>query len=66
VAILSTVVVSEAHGADPLAALTNGFQAAFATAIVFAVLGLLAAIALLGKLRAPAPAAAGAEAAVTG
>jgi EmrB/QacA subfamily drug resistance transporter len=55
VAILSTVAVSEADGAAPLVALTNGFQAAFATAIIFAVLGLLAAIALLGKLRAPAP-----------
>ena len=66
VAILSTVVVSEAHGADPLAAMTNGFQAAFATAIVFAVVGLVAAIGLLGKLRAPAPAAVGAHAGVTG
>ena len=56
VAILSTVAVSQADGADPLAALTNGFQAAFATAIVFAVVGLLAAIALLGRLRLPAPA----------
>jgi EmrB/QacA subfamily drug resistance transporter len=59
VAILSTVAVSEADGAGPLVALTNGFQAAFATAIVFAVLGLVAAIALLGKLRAPAPVAVG-------
>jgi EmrB/QacA subfamily drug resistance transporter len=59
VAILSTVAVSEADGAGPLVALTNGFQAAFATAIVFALLGLVAAIALLGKLRAPAPVAAG-------
>ena len=37
VAILSSVAVSHAHGTDPLAALTNGFQAAFAAAIVFAV-----------------------------
>jgi predicted MFS family arabinose efflux permease len=66
VAILSTVAVSEAHGANPLAAMTNGFQAAFATAIVFAVVGLVAAVALLGKLRAPAPAAAGAPVGVTG
>ena len=62
VAILSTVAVSQADGAGPLVALTNGFQAAFATAIVFAVVGLLAAVALLGKLRAPAPVAAGAQA----
>jgi EmrB/QacA subfamily drug resistance transporter len=56
VAIVSTVAVSQAHGADPLTALTNGFQSAFATAIIFAVAGLLAALALLGKLRLPIPA----------
>jgi EmrB/QacA subfamily drug resistance transporter len=56
VAILSTVAVSEADGSEPLAALTNGFQAAFATAIAFAVVGLLAAILLLGKVRGPTPA----------
>jgi EmrB/QacA subfamily drug resistance transporter len=53
VAIVSTVAVSEAHGADPLTALTNGFQSAFATAIIFAAAGLLAAVALLGKLGIP-------------
>jgi EmrB/QacA subfamily drug resistance transporter len=57
VAILSTVAVSHADGADPLVALTHGFQAAFATAIIFAAVGLLVAIALLGKLRIPAPVA---------
>jgi EmrB/QacA subfamily drug resistance transporter len=56
VAILSSVAISEAQGANPLAALTNGYQAAFATAIAFAALGLLVAIVLLGKLAAPAPA----------
>src|SRR5689334_8508351 len=56
VAIVSTVAVSQAHGADPLTALTNGFQSAFATATIFAVAGLLAALALLGKLRLPIPA----------
>ena len=55
VAILSTVALSEADGMDPLAALTNGFQSAFAVAIIFAVVGLLAAVALLGKLRVPMP-----------
>jgi EmrB/QacA subfamily drug resistance transporter len=63
VAILSSVAVSEAQGADPLAALTNGYQAAFATAIAFAALGLLVAIVLLGKLAAPAPAPAAVAAA---
>jgi EmrB/QacA subfamily drug resistance transporter len=58
VAILSSVAVSQADGADPLVALTNGYQSAFATAIAFAVLGLLVAIPLLGKVRAPAPHAA--------
>jgi EmrB/QacA subfamily drug resistance transporter len=66
VAILSTVAVSEANGTDPLAALTNGLQSSFATAIIFAALGLLVAILLLGKVRgptpAPAPAPAGAPA----
>jgi EmrB/QacA subfamily drug resistance transporter len=56
VAILSTVAVSQAEGTNPAVALTNGFQSAFATAIIFAVVGLLAAVAVLGKLRAPAPA----------
>ena len=53
VAILSTVAVSQAEGPDPLAALTNGLQSAFATAVVFALLGLLAAVALLGTFRLP-------------
>jgi EmrB/QacA subfamily drug resistance transporter len=56
VAILSTVAVSSAHGDNPLAALTNGFQAAFATAIIFAALGLLVAIALLSRLDLRVPA----------
>jgi EmrB/QacA subfamily drug resistance transporter len=56
VAILSTVAVSHADGNSPLGALTNGFQAAFATAIVFAALGLVIAIALLGKRNPPLPA----------
>jgi EmrB/QacA subfamily drug resistance transporter len=56
VAIVSTVAVSEADGAGPLAALTDGLQSAFATAIVFAAVGLLVAIALLGRLRIPVPA----------
>ena len=55
VAILSTVAVSHADGSDPLAAVTNGFQAAFATAMIFAAIGLLVAIALLGKLRVSVP-----------
>jgi EmrB/QacA subfamily drug resistance transporter len=55
VAILSTVAVSQADGVEPLAALTNGFQSAFATAIAFAALGLLVAVLLLGRLSAPIP-----------
>jgi EmrB/QacA subfamily drug resistance transporter len=57
VAILSTVAVSEAEGTGPLAALTNAYQAAFTTAIAFAGVGLLTALLLLGRLRAPSPAA---------
>jgi hypothetical protein len=43
--------VSGAHGADPLAALTNGYQSAFAVAIVVAVIGMVAAGLLLGRRR---------------
>ncbi len=66
VAIVSTVAVSQANGADPLAAMTNGFQSAFATAIIFAAVGLLVAIVLLGKVRLPLPAPEPAEARFTG
>jgi hypothetical protein len=62
VAIVSTVARSEAGGTS-LSALTNGFQSAFAAAIAFAGVGLLAAIVLLGAPRARAlePAQARAE-----
>jgi Major Facilitator Superfamily len=53
VAILTTVSVSEADGTNPLAALTEGFQAAFAAAIAFAALGILVAGLLLGRSRSP-------------
>jgi EmrB/QacA subfamily drug resistance transporter len=55
VAILSTVAVSGAHGADPLAALTNGYRSAFASAIVVAAVGAVAASLLLGRRRESAP-----------
>jgi EmrB/QacA subfamily drug resistance transporter len=58
VAILSTVAVSGAHGADSLAALTDGYRSAFAVAIAVAALGAAAAAALLGRSREPAPRAA--------
>ena len=51
VAILSSVAVSNAHGADPLTALTNGYQSAFAVAIAIAALGTVAAALLLGGRR---------------
>jgi EmrB/QacA subfamily drug resistance transporter len=63
VAILSTVAVSGAHGADP-AALTAGYRSAFTAAIAVAVLGLAAAGLLLGRRR-ERPATAAAEAAPT-
>jgi MFS family permease len=56
VAILSTVAVSGAHGVDPLAALTDGYQSAFAVAIVIAALGVAAGL-LLGGSRARGPVA---------
>jgi EmrB/QacA subfamily drug resistance transporter len=58
VAILSSVAVSQAEGAQPLLALTNGLQAAFATAVVFAGLGVLLALLLFApsRRRTPVPA----------
>jgi hypothetical protein len=53
VAILSSVAVSGAQGANTLAALTAGYQSAFTVAIVVAALGLVAASLLLGKRREP-------------
>lgn len=53
VAILSTVAMSGADGPDPLAALTAGYQSAFAAAIVIAALGVAAASLLLGSRRGP-------------
>jgi EmrB/QacA subfamily drug resistance transporter len=54
VAIVSSVAVSRTDGPDRLVALTEGFQAAFAAAIAFAILGLLVALFLLGGARSPA------------
>jgi MFS family permease len=51
VAILSTVAVSGTHGAGSLTALTNGYQSAFAVAIIVAALGVAAAGLLLGARR---------------
>jgi EmrB/QacA subfamily drug resistance transporter len=53
VAILSSVAVSGAHGADSLTALTSGYQSAFAAAIAVAAFGVLAASLLLGRSREP-------------
>ena len=52
-AILSTVAVSGAHGAGSPAALTAGYQSAFAAAIAVAALGVVAAGLLLGSRRDP-------------
>jgi EmrB/QacA subfamily drug resistance transporter len=53
-AVVTTVAVSEADGPDPLSALTEGFQSAFAAAAVFSALGFLFAVLLLGRPRGPA------------
>ena len=53
VAILSSVAVSGGEGTDRLAALTDGYQSAFAAAIVVAALGVVAAALLLGRRREP-------------
>jgi EmrB/QacA subfamily drug resistance transporter len=54
IAILSSVAVSAASGPNPPAAMTAGFQTAFAVAIIFAGLGILAALTLLGRQRTSA------------
>jgi MFS family permease len=58
VAIVSTVAISRSDaflaanaGANPLAALNEGFQSAFVACVVLAGIGLAAALALLGKAR---------------
>jgi EmrB/QacA subfamily drug resistance transporter len=64
-AVVTTVAVSQAEGLESLSGLTEGFQSAFAAAIVFPALGLLCALLLLGKAHVPpglAPEPAGAEA----
>jgi EmrB/QacA subfamily drug resistance transporter len=54
IGILSTVAVSAAGGPDPLTAMTAGFQTAYGVAIIFAGVGILAALTLLGRTRASA------------
>jgi EmrB/QacA subfamily drug resistance transporter len=63
VAILTSVAVAQTEGSEPLVALTAGFQSAFAAAIAFAAIGILAGAILLGRTRrtgeaVPEPAAA--------
>jgi MFS family permease len=60
-AVMTTIAVTYADGPDPLSALTEGFSSAFAAALVFAAIGLVSALVLLGGRRAaaqgePAPA----------
>ena len=49
-AVVTTVAVSQADGRS-LAALTDGFQSAFVAAAIFAAIGLVAAMVLLGRPR---------------
>jgi EmrB/QacA subfamily drug resistance transporter len=52
-AVVTTVAITNTDGPDRLSALTEGFQSAFAAAIVFPALGILCAIVLLGKVARP-------------
>jgi EmrB/QacA subfamily drug resistance transporter len=52
-AVVTSVSVANDEGPSPLAALTEGFQAAFAAAAVFSALGLVCAILLLKMPRGP-------------
>jgi len=49
IGIVSTVAVSQAAGPNPLAALTEGFQAAFAASIIFSLFGAVVALLLHGR-----------------
>jgi MFS family permease len=51
IAIMASVAVSAASGPTPPTAITTGFQTAYAIAIIFAGLGILAAMTLLGRSR---------------
>jgi EmrB/QacA subfamily drug resistance transporter len=52
IAIMASVAVSHASGANPLAAITHGFSVAFGVAIIFAGVGILASLFLLGRPKA--------------
>jgi EmrB/QacA subfamily drug resistance transporter len=52
-AVVTSVAVSNTEGPNPLSALTEGFQSAFAAAIVFSALGVLCAILLLRSPQRP-------------
>ena len=52
IAIMSTVAVTQASGPNPLVAITHGFNVAFAVAIIFAGVGILASLVLLGRTKA--------------
>jgi hypothetical protein len=54
IAIMASVAVSHASGANPLAAITHGFNVAFGVAIIFAGVGILASLFLLGRPKATA------------
>ncbi len=53
IAILSSVVMSQAVGPNPIVAMTEGFKAAYGAATLFAVFGIVAALFLLGRPRTP-------------
>jgi EmrB/QacA subfamily drug resistance transporter len=55
VAVLTTVALSQADGAEPLAAQTEGFQSAFTAAVAFAAVGIAIALVLLGRRRPRIP-----------
>ncbi|MEV8513812.1 MFS transporter [Dactylosporangium sp. NPDC051484] len=49
IAIVSTVLVSFSAGATPIAAATAGFRATFAACVIFAAVGLVIAVTMLGR-----------------
>lgn len=55
IAVLATVATARTGGPEPLAALTQGYQAAFVVSVAFAALGLFAAVWLLTMAADHAP-----------
>src|SRR5262249_14764351 len=55
IAVMAAVALTKGTGATPAIAMTDGFSKAFIACAIFAAVGLLAAVTLLGRPRSPQP-----------